>query len=50
MADPKYTDKNGNPLSDNEFALREKAACRTDSREAPLKDAAYTKIAMTENG
>lgn len=50
MADAKYTDKNGNSLSDNEvFALREKAASG-QTAEAPLKDAAYTKIAMTENG
>lgn len=50
MADAKYTDKNGNSLSDNEvFALREKAASG-QTAEAPLKDAAYTKIAMTEDG
>lgn len=50
MADAKYTDKNGNALSDEEaFALRAKAAAG-QSAEMPIKDAAYIKTAMNSDG
>jgi len=50
MADAKYTDKNGNDLTDKEaFALRGKAAAG-QSAEMPIKDAAYIKTAMDSDG
>jgi len=50
MADAKYTDKNGNDLTDKEaFALRGKAATG-QSAEMPIKDAAYIKTAMDSDG
>ena len=50
LADAKYTDKNGNSLSDSEaYALRHEAATG-QSAEMPIKDAAYVKTAMDSNG